>query len=73
MYYLYQLCTFVWVNEQKDVLDYSEKKVSENQNVFGLCGGGASFVRQRKVRPDVSASLRPDVSTNVVKVDVSAT
>ena len=35
--------------------------------------GGASFVRQTKVRPDVSASLRPDVSANVVKVNVCAT
>jgi hypothetical protein len=35
--------------------------------------GGANFVRQTKVRPDVSASVRRDVSANVAKVDVSTT
>ncbi len=35
--------------------------------------GGATFVRQSKVRPDVSATVQRDVCVTAVKVDVCAT
>ncbi len=48
-------------------------EIKWTQITFRLNYGGATFVRQSKVRPDVCATVRRDVCATAVKVDVCAT
>jgi len=58
---------------QRDPRVSGTPAVEEIINLKVYNNGGASFVQQTKVRPDVSASLQPNISANIVKIDVSAT